>query len=215
MKEEIFFREFKKEDSKAIEEIIIEAWNYNDLCSNKTAHKLAKVFLSSCLTNQTYTKVALLNNQPIGVIMARDNKTHKCPMKYRIKQILDIISLYLCKEGRNTSKIFSSVSEIDKNLLNECKKEYEGEVSFFAISSKARGKGIGKKMFLNMLEYMKSQSVNNFYLFTDTTCNYGFYEHQGMMRRNEKSQTFLIQGKEAKMTFFIYDYLLNNNILSE
>ena len=192
MKKEILFREFKEEDSKVIEEIIIEAWKYNDLCSSKIAHKMAKVFLSSCLTNQTYTQVALLNNEPIGVIKAKD-----------------IISLYLSKEGRKTSKIFSNVSEIDKELLNECKKEYEGEVAFFAISSKARGNGIGKEMFGDMLKYMKSQNVNNFYLYTDTSCNYGFYEHQGMKRCAEKSQNFVINGQDAKMTFFIYDFCIN------
>lgn len=209
MKKEILFREFKKEDSKVIEEIIIEAWKYNDLCSSKIAHKMAKVFLSSCLTNQTYTQVALLNNEPIGVIMAKDTKSHKCPLKYKIRQAKDIISLYLSKEGRKTSKIFSNVSEIDKELLNECKKEYEGEVAFFAISSKARGNGIGKEMFGDMLKYMKSQNVNNFYLYTDTSCNYGFYEHQGMKRCAEKSQNFVINGQDAKMTFFIYDFCIN------
>lgn len=209
MKEEIIFREFKKEDSKIIEEIIIEAWHYNDLCSSKIARKMAKVFLSSCLTNQTYTQVALLNNQPIGIIMAKNSKIHRCPFKYRIKQIRDIISLYLSTEGRQTSKIFSSVNSIDEEFLNECTKKYEGEVAFFAISSKARGKGIGKRMFSNMLEYMKSQNIKDFYLYTDTSCNYGFYEHQGMIKRKEKSKTFFIQGKEAKMTFFIYDYCIN------
>lgn len=209
MKEEIIFREFKKEDSKIIEEIIIEAWHYNDLCSSKIARKMAKVFLSSCLTNQTYTQVTLLNNQPIGIIMAKNSRIHRCPFKYRIKQIRDIISLYLSTEGRQTSKIFSSVNSIDEELLNECTKKYEGEVAFFAISSKARGKGIGKRMFSNMLEYMKSQNIKDFYLYTDTSCNYGFYEHQGMIKRKEKSKTFFIQGKEAKMTFFIYDYCIN------
>lgn len=209
MKEEIIFREFKKEDSKIIEEIIIEAWHYNDLCSSKIARKMAKVFLSSCLTNQTYTQVALLNNQPIGIIMAKNSRIHRCPFKYRIKQIRDIISLYLSTEGRQTSKIFSSVNSIDEELLNECTKKYEGEVAFFAISSKARGKGIGKRMFSNMLEYMKSQNIKDFYLYTDTSCNYGFYEHQGMIKRKEKCKTFFIQGKEAKMTFFIYDYCIN------
>lgn len=210
MKKEIEFREFQNQDSKIIEEIIIEAWNYNRLCSTKVAHKMAKVFLSSCLTNQTYTQVALLNNQPIGIIMAKDSQTHKCPLKYRIKQVFAIISLYLSKEGRQTSNIFSSVSQIDKDLLKECKKEYQGEVAFFAISSKARGKGIGKKMFCDMLEYMKLQNINDFFLFTDTTCNYGFYEHQGMKRCNEKSQSFLIHGKEEEMTFFVYDYSIQS-----
>jgi len=209
MEKEIIYREFQKEDSKIIEDIIIEAWKYNNLCSPKTARKMAKVFLTSCLTNQTYIEVALLNNEPIGIIMAKNSKLHKCPLTYRIKQIFAILSLYLSKEGRKVSKIFSSVSEIDKELLNKCEIEYQGEVAFFAISSKARGKGTGKKMFSDMLEYMKLQNISNFYLFTDTSCNYGFYEHQGMARRIEKSKKFTIKGQETKMTFFIYDYLIN------
>ena len=73
-------------------------------------------------TIKTYTQVALLDNQPIGVIMARNAKTHKCPLKYRIRQVFNIIALYLCKEGRNTSRIFSNVSEIDRELLNKSEK---------------------------------------------------------------------------------------------
>ena len=42
-------------------------------------------------------------------------------------------------------------------------------------------------------------------MFTDTSCNYGFYEHQGMRRRCEKEHLFHINGKAASMRFFIYD----------
>ena len=48
-------------------------------------------------------------------------------------------------------------------------------------------------------------SAEEFYLFTDTTCNYGFYEHQGMIRRLEKEHTFHIKGQQRVMNFFIYD----------
>ena len=42
-------------------------------------------------------------------------------------------------------------------------------------------------------------------MFTDTSCNYGFYEHQGMKRRLEKKHVFNIKGQQAVMNFFIYD----------
>lgn len=53
---------------------------------------------------------------------------------------------------------------------------------------------------------MIDQRLDEFYLFTDTSCNYGFYEHQGMVRRCEKEHMFNINGQLAKMNFFIYDY---------
>lgn len=53
------FREFRKEDTPALEGIIRQTWNYYRFASPKTAQKLARVFLSSCLANQTFSQVAL------------------------------------------------------------------------------------------------------------------------------------------------------------
>lgn len=205
MKNEIVLREFQKEDTEAVASIISEAWHYTDLCSPKTARKLAMVFLNSCLTNQTYTQAAILNQVPVGIIMAKNEKAHSCPIKYRIRQILSILSLYASGEGRKVSKIFSSVSTIDRQLLSECKSPYQGELSFFAVSAASRGKGVGKMLFQSMTDYMKSQNISDYFLFTDTSCNYGFYEHQGLQRRCEKSTSFTIDDRKRKMTFFLYD----------
>ena len=84
----------------------------------------------------------------------------------------------ISKEGRSVSKIFGCVDGIDKELLTRCPTDYQGELAFFAISQKCRGKGIGKALFQKVVEYMRSQKIQKFYLFTDTSCNYGFYEHQ-------------------------------------
>ena len=65
-------------------------------------------------------------------------------------------------------------------------------------------------LFQSALNYMKQEKLKEFYLFTDTSCNYGFYEHQGMKRRLEKKHVFNIKGQQAVMNFFIYDYQLSN-----
>lgn len=208
MEKQILFREFQEKDTEEIENIIIEAWHYHDLCSSKTARKLAKVFLSSCLANQTYTQVAIENETPIGVIMGKNISKHRCPIKYRLKQAGSIIRLFLSGEGRRVSKIFANVSEVDKRLLRETNRAYQGELAFFAVSSSARGKGVGKELFRLLLKYMKGQRIENIYLFTDTSCNYGFYEHQGMIRRGAIEQNFVIHNQRADMTFFLYDYIV-------
>ena len=66
--------------------------------------------------------------------------------------------------------------------------------------------GLGKKLFAKAKEYMKSDGMNDFYLFTDTTCNFGFYEHNGMTRRGEKREKVEVDGQKADMKFFIYDF---------
>lgn len=203
---QITLREYQKQDFTALGNIIRETWHYDDFSDQKTASKLAKVFLSSCLTNYTFSKVAVLDGKVVGIILAKNVEKNKCPFSNRLLQIKSILSLHSSKEGRKVSKIFSSVSGIDKQLLTENNKKYPAELALFAVSSSCRGKGIGKMLFHSALEYMKQEKLKEFYLFTDTSCNYGFYEHQGMTRRLEKKHLFNIQGQQAKMNFFIYDY---------
>lgn len=202
---QIELREYQKQDFKALETIIRETWHYDEFSSQKTAVKLARAFLSSCLTNYTFSRVAVLEGKVVGIILVNDIQNHKCSFSNRLLQVKSILSLYRSKEGRNVSKIFEKVNEIDKQLLSESNKSYPAELALFAVSSSCRGKGIGKILFQSALEHMDKTGLKEFYLFTDTTCNYGFYEHQGMIRRLEKEHTFHIKGQQRVMNFFIYD----------
>lgn len=202
----IELREYQKQDFKALETIIKETWHYDDFSSPKIAIKLARVFLSSCLTNYTFSRVAVVDGNIVGIIMVNNIAKHKCPLSNRLLQIKSILSLLSSKEGRKISKIFSNINGIDKQLLNENNKIYSAELVLFVVSSSCRGKGIGKMLFQSVLNYMKQKKLKEFYLFTDTSCNYGFYEHQGMKRRLEKKHIFNIKEQQAIMNFFIYDY---------
>lgn len=203
---EIKLREYQKQDFKPLKEIIRKTWHYDEFSSPKTASKLAEVFLSSCLTNYTFSRVAILEEKVVGIILVKNIRIHRCTLSNRLKQIIAIMKLYLSREGRKVSEIFKSVSGIDKKLLNDCRKSYPAELALFAVKSSCQGKGIGKILFHSALDYIKQQGLDEFYLFTDTSCNYGFYEHQGMNRRCEKEHIFNINGHQAKMKFFIYDY---------
>lgn len=204
---DVTLREFLPQDAEAVRAIIREAWHYNDLCGAKAAEKLSNVFLNSCLTNQTYTQVAVKGGVPAGIIMVKDRRNHSPSLRYRLAQIRSILSLYLSREGRAVSKIFQGVNDVDRQLLNACRTDYQGELSFFAVSAEARGTGIGKLLFQSAQNYMQSRGIETFYLFTDTSYNYGFYEHAGLHRRCEMGKQFQIKGETAEMTFFLYDNL--------
>lgn len=206
MNEQVVFREFQEADRPILENVVRETWKYDRFCSPKTAAKMAKVYLNSCLINQTFIRVAELNDVPIGIIMGKDIRNHKCPLSLHLAWLRSVIGLLITKEGREISKIFNSVQGIDEELLSRCKKDYQGELAFFAISEKCRGKGLGRKLFQTVVEYMYAHNIPAFYLFTDTSCNYPFYEHLGMKRCGEKKQVINAYGEKGDMTFFIYEY---------
>lgn len=206
---EIQLRAYEKQDSRPLEDIIRETWNYDRFASSKTAKKLARAFLTSCLTNYTFSQVAVLDGEPVGIILVNDIEKHHCKIGDRFRQIQALLSLYFSGEGRKTMKIFESVNGIDKKLLKKTQKTYPAELALFAVASKCRGKGIGKNLFQSALAYMEQQGLKEFYLFTDTSCNYRFYEHQGMVRRCEMEHVFELAGQKVRMQFFIYDYRKN------
>ena len=86
-----------------------------------------------------------------------------------------------------------------QELLRESGKNDPAELALFVVSPSCRGQGVGKALFQAALDYTGQQKLDEIYLFTDTSCNYGFYEHQGMRRRCEKEHLFHINGKAASM----------------
>ena len=79
-------------------------------------------------------------------------------------------------------------------------------MAVFAISKECRGQGLGRRLFEGAVDVMRREKINRFFLFTDTTCNYHFYDHVGMNRRVEKTQTIHVAGEQANTTFFLYAY---------
>lgn len=97
------------------------------------------------------------------------------------------------------------VEKIDQELLRRCP-SYDGELAFFAVSEACRGMGLGKALFEKAVEYLRSQGISSFYLFTDTSCNYGFYEHQGMQQKAKKVCRLDIGDHTENFEFYLYDY---------
>lgn len=206
MNSQIVLREYQKQDFDALADVVRKTWKYDEFCSPKTAKMLAGVYLHSCLANQTFTQVAVVDGAVSGIIMGKNIRTYKPRLVQKLRMALSIASFLLTRDGRASARIFKNVNQIDRELLEDCRNDYDGEIAFFAVGPECRGKGIGKLLFESVLRYMNDQQIKNLFLFTDTSCNYGFYEHQGMTRRSQKVHTFRLGNQREEMTFFVYDY---------
>lgn len=208
MNESLKFRPYQPSDRPSLTAIICQSWHYDRFASPKTASRMARLFLDSCLANQTATCVAERDGTPIGVIMVKNCHAHRLRPKYLLALLRSLAALYITSEGRHVMKIFKGVQAVDKVLLADCERDYDGELSFFAIDQKSRGLGLGRTLFEKAVNEMKTDGLRDFYLFTDTSCNWQFYEHLGLTRRQARSQILQIEGERTEMTFFFYDYTL-------
>lgn len=194
-----------KKDINKISEMISKTWHYGEFSSPKISFQLGKVFLYSCLVNQSFIIMLKEKEEILGLIFGKINNEFKVSIKYKIQWIWNIIKLLSRKEGRKVSQIFKNVSLIDSQLLKQSYKKYEGELSFLMVNPNKKGLGLGKKLYQLFLEELNRKHINHFFLFTDTTCNYKFYNHQGLSKREEKTVNIEINNKPREMTFFLYD----------
>lgn len=86
------------------------------------------------------------------------------------------------KNKKGLEKYNNNYDYTPKDLKNY----FDGEISILILDSIYRGKGIGKKMLLQVFEYAKNDNMKNIEILTDESCNYKFYEICGCHKIFEK-----------------------------
>lgn len=92
-------REYQKNDFIALKNIIRKTWRYDEFSSPKTASRLADVFLSSCLTNYTFSRVAELERQTRGHYSGKGYRASHVSASKQIPAARAVLSLYLIQRG--------------------------------------------------------------------------------------------------------------------
>lgn len=202
---QITYRPYAPRDFKALSDIINITWGHEKSYSLTTAVRLSNAYLRLCLTEQTFAQVALYNEKPIEVIMGNSFRTSHKTLKYRLHAGWALLMLSLTAEGRRAWHFYEEIDQIYEKLLSRQTRDYEGELTFLAIHPGYRGLGIGKELYRRFSGYMNSENIQHFYVFTDTTCNYGFYEGQKMLLCGTEEVTLPVNGSPEQFLFFIYE----------
>ncbi|ORX85525.1 hypothetical protein BCR32DRAFT_265583 [Anaeromyces robustus] len=97
--------------------------------------------------------------------------------------------------------------EANEKMYNEYLKtnEPDGELSFFVVDPKLQGKGIGS-LLLNELQ--KIEKGKKIYLYTDSGCNYQFYDHKNFIKEQVKEIEMKIHNNIIPLTCFLYSKIL-------
>lgn len=201
----VIYRPYKRQDFKAVSSIINIIWKHESYYSPKTAVRLSEAYLRLFLTEQTFTQVALADRKPIGIIMGNHIRRHRCPLVLRLQAGWSVLVLSMTAEGRRSWRFLEEIDRIYAALLSGQPQEYKGELSFFAIHPDYHGQGIGRELFSRFCMYMERENIQHFYVFTDTSCNYGFYENTNMFRRGTKRVKLKVNHRLEEFSFFLYE----------
>ena len=105
----VIYRPYKRQDFKAVSSIINIIWKHESYYSPKTAVRLSEAYLRLCLTEQTFTQVALADGKPIGIIMGNHIRRHRCPLVLRLQAGWSVLVLSMTAEGRRSWRFLEEI----------------------------------------------------------------------------------------------------------
>ena len=115
--------------------------------------------------------------------------------------------LVFAKGGIKAAGEILGILGIDKRLRAQAASaghDYAAEVVLFVLDPAARGHGLGRRMFETLMDAFRLAGVRDYFLFTDTTCDVGFYVHRGLTQVCEQSLPASVPG-ENPSSFYLYE----------
>lgn len=205
---EIKYREIIKDDYETIKYLIGEAFGFNEIIKDTKILDIAlSMYLNDCILSSSFSKVAEKDNRIIGFILGSAKKDDNHIANYNSSINLDSNEIESIMSKGNTMEIlkeFSKINDVYKELITGRKDKFQGCIQLFIVSKESRGLGVGKTLLGYLFDYMKSMHVKSLYVYTDTRCNYKFYDSQNFKLINEKNIYFntLSMGLDV----FLYEY---------
>lgn len=217
MTQEVTLRSAQPADYPALHALNRGAWFKSDYIAYPEAtNAYVDLDLNSSLSNASMATVAEVDGKIAGVILVSADSEPKYG-RMLMQSTIDAAAT-LHAQGQEIADYFYDrmkvESKYDAKLLEKAQEntDYDGRIVLFIMDPEFQGLGIGSKLFQAAKDYFEATNVQNYYLFTDSSCNYPFYDHKGMHRAG--SLTFNQPGlfeqfDGSKSTepfeFFIYD----------
>ena len=159
----------------------------------------SKYFLYMELLKATQIIAAYDDDKLVGVLIAEmkneKQKVNSFWMKAFVKSVEFIVNLY-----DKSQKYQKANKEMFEQYKKDCG-EPDGEIIFFAVDTKLKGKGIGT---LLLKEFERMEKGKKIILYTDTGCTYQFYDKRNFKREQEREIKLDNNDKEIPLTCFLY-----------
>ncbi|HWT26644.1 MAG TPA: GNAT family N-acetyltransferase, partial [Mobilitalea sp.] len=193
-------------------EILNQAFGlFRYVSDSQTLECFKMQYVYSCLSEAIYTCVSEQDGKIIGVIMGHAKTDYHILRHLPYVANMARYSLkmkYLSRKSKAGIKDYKNLHKIYHNFSQKHKGEFDGVLTLFAVDESCRGFGVGKNLLAGLLDYLHEQNVKRIYLYTDTTCSYGFYEHMGFERLEEQILNLTREGNPFQMKVFLYGYSL-------
>lgn len=168
------FQAFQWDDIEELSRVARDAWELTRVCgSEEEGLHRAKEVLLVYLAAASYGWTAWENGRMAGFILARKSGE---PL-FRVPRALKAWQF-----GRTGDAGFREYKRACEDMAVNSGMADGDEMVFFAVMPEKQRKGIGRALYSSALEYLKEKGSSGYFLCTDSSCSYQFYERRGMER---------------------------------
>lgn len=181
-------------------ELMRDTWNFeSQLPDIPNKNLINALFFDSAVIGMSYQEVIVDDRGTVkGYLFGHIVDEHPVSWRNTLDLGLFYVKVLWCffkgeiGNARELFRVFSDLEAVE-NQLQSARKPEDAYVGLFFISSKLRGLGWGKRLMENFEAFGQLRGAHRLYLWTDKSCNFGFYDHTGFKRMVEITSPLLAE----------------------
>ena len=203
----LIIRDVLPEDVLSIKSAIDNVWCFSELVSTQShLNAVIGLYLNQVLLHATFGRVALIDNEVVGVIFG-STATSKPNYRHLLEDTTELAICLLTAgvvEQQGIYEYFSKQRSVYNRLSAKWANQFDGCLDFLILTPAAQGKGVGKKLWHALKDYFTTTETKRIYLYSDTGCNTGFYDHNGFKKIAEETVDYNYDGHIESITNYLY-----------
>lgn len=185
---QIEYRPLQLEDAQDLANILGEIWHTDVEGEARQLHGL--IDLAIYAQQPTWAQVAEMDGRAVGVVMARagePSSDQAAPWQNIEEESWDRLAEMPDGKADELRTYFDGAQAIDAELLAESGCDPNYELVLFAVSGETQGRGVGSALLNAAQDYLREQGATHAFIYTDTDCNWQYYERRGMEHKAERA----------------------------
>ena len=211
-RETVTYRPYEDRDAEGVMAIINDAFHIHRYTRRRYLERSAlESYLDECLQASSYARVAVLDGKVVGVVMGRVHGEPILPGRVRRRMRILADRAWLLTAGLpqwRTLRFFFNFERVYGQLCEDVRQagtwSLSDEVMLFAVHSVARGRGVGSRLYRDLMSHLREHGRAELFLYTDELCTYRFYERAGLVRAAERSLDLKVPGLPGTVGVYLY-----------
>lgn len=191
----------QEKDEEAAIQFAIKGMHFDWYTDSKTALDLyGRYFWYLEASRATQIIAAYADGKFVGVLLAEIHGEEPIKRSFWRKAYVSSFEFIKMVFLKDSSSLYD---EINREMFQSYTKanDPDGEIIFLAADPDCGIKGIGSKL---LAELERREAGKKVYLYTDSGCNYHFYEHRGFECVDKRETTLKLGEKSVPLTCMLY-----------